>query len=215
MNSLPNVIDRTRDPSRTRENILEIATREFADNGYSGARIDRIAERTQCTKRMIYYYFGGKEQLWIAVLDRAYSGIREAEQRLDVEGLEPEAAMRRLAELTYDHHTAHPDFLRLVSVENIHRGTHIAKSTALASTNRPVIELIDRILQRGREVGAFRSDIDALDVHMLISAYCVFPVANSHTFGVLFGRDLRDPARHAHQRQILGDMLSAYLTGTR
>lgn len=205
-------IDRTRDADRTRENILEVATREFADHGYSGARIDKIAEQTQCTKRMIYYYFGSKEQLWIAVLERAYSGIRETEQDLDVEGLDPTAAIRRLAELTYDHHTAHPDFLRLVSVENIHRGEHIAKSTAVASSNRPVIELLERILARGRETGVFRTGVDALDVHMMISAYCVFPVANAYTFGVLFGRDLRDPARHAHQRQLLGDMLVAYLT---
>lgn len=207
-------IDRTRDAARTRENILDVATREFADNGYSGARIDQIAEQTQCTKRMIYYYFGSKEQLWIAVLERAYSGIRAAEQQLDVEGLDPTSAMRHLAELTYDHHTAHPDFLRLVSVENIHRGVHIAKSTEVASSRRPVIELIERILQQGRKAGIFRTDVDALDVHMLISAYCVFPVANSHTFGVLFGRDLVDPARHDHQRQMLGDMLLAYLTAT-
>lgn len=208
----PNVIDRPRDAARTRANILDEATHEFAENGYSGARIDKIAERTNCTKRMIYYYFGGKEQLWIAVLERAYAGIRDAEQSLDVEDLDPESAIRRLAELTYDHHTAHPDFLRLVSVENIHRGTHIAKSAALVSSNRPVIALIERILKRGREVNVFRADVDALDVHMVISAYCVFPVANSHTFGVLFGRDLLDPARHEHQRRILGDMLLAYLT---
>lgn len=206
-------MDRTRDADRTREDILDVATREFADSGYSGARIDKIAEQTQCTKRMIYYYFGSKEQLWIAVLERAYSGIREAEQGLDVEGLDPTAAIRRLAELTYDHHTAHPDFLRLVSVENIHRGEHIAKSTAVASSNRPVIELLERILARGREIGVFRSGVDALDVHMMISAYCVFPVANAHTFGVLFGRDLMNPARHGHQRRLLGDMLVAYLTG--
>jgi AcrR family transcriptional regulator len=212
MDNRPVEMDRTRDAARTRENILDVATREFADNGYSGARIDKIAEQTRCTKRMIYYYFGSKEQLWISVLERAYAGIREAEQSLDVEGLDPAAAIRRLAELTYDHHTAHPDFLRLVSVENIHRGEHIAKSTAVASSNRPVIELIERILRRGHESGVFRTGIDALDVHMMISAYCVFPVANAHTFGVLFGRDLLDPSRHQHQRRLLGDLLVTYLT---
>jgi len=205
-------MDRTRDADRTREDILDVATREFADNGYAGARIDKIAEQTHCTKRMIYYYFGSKEQLWIAVLERAYSGIRETEQGLDVDGLDPAAAIRRLAELTYDHHTAHPDFLRLVSVENIHRGAHLAKSTAVASTRQPVIALIERILLRGHEQGVFRADVDALDVHMIISAYCVFPVANSHTFGILFGRDLLDSARHDHQRRLLGDMLVTYLT---
>lgn len=204
--------ERIRDADRTREDILAVATREFAEKGYSGARIDEIAERTSCTKRMIYYYFGGKEQLWIAVLERAYSGIRDTEQQLNVDDVDPVSAMRQLAEVTYDHHTAHPDFLRLVSVENLDRGVHIRKSEAVSSSNRPIIELIDHILRLGRDANLFRTDVDALDVHMLISAYCVFPVANSHTFGVLFGRDLLDPARHPHQRRMLGDMVVAYLT---
>src|SRR5438552_4881665 len=112
---------RRRDAQRTRANILDVARREFADRGYSGARVDQIAARTRTTKRMIYYYFGGKEQLWIAVLERAYAGIRAAEQSIDVEHLDPVSAIRRLAELTFEHHDSHPDFIRLVSIENIHR----------------------------------------------------------------------------------------------
>src|ERR1044072_8432215 len=115
------VADRRRDAERTRADILAVATEEFAQNGYAGARVDEIAAKTRTTKRMIYYYFGGKEQLYVAVLERAYTVIRELEQRLDVEHLEPAEAIRQLAELTFDHHEAHPDFIRLVSIENIHR----------------------------------------------------------------------------------------------
>src|SRR6476659_11168604 len=115
------------DAEKTRGNILTIATHEFARNGYNGARIDAIAAKTSTTKRMIYYYFGGKEQLYIAVLDAAYAAIRSAEGEVDVDGLDPRAAIRRLAELTFDHHESHPDFIRLVSIENIHRAEHIAK----------------------------------------------------------------------------------------
>ncbi|GAA3756271.1 AcrR family transcriptional regulator [Spinactinospora alkalitolerans] len=204
---------RVRDAARTRTEILDVAAREFAERGYAGARVDEIAARTRTTKRMIYYYFGGKEQLYIKVLERAYSRIRETEQTLDVAGLEPAEAIRHLAELTYDHHTANPDFIRLVGIENIDRGEHIAKSEVLANLSTPVIDLIAAILERGRGQGVFRADTDAVDVHMMISAYCVFPVANRHTFTTIFHRDPLDPSRHDHHRRMLGDMVVAYLTG--
>ena len=204
--------ERQRDAERTRAEILAVATREFSEHGYSGARVDEIAERTRTTKRMLYYYFGSKEGLYIAVLEQAYAGIRAAEQRIDVDHLDPETAIRRLAELTFDHHEAHPDFIRLVSIENIHRAEHMAKSGRLANLNNPAIDLIARILERGRAEGVFHRDVDAIDVHTMISAFCVFRVANRHTFGTLFRRDLLDPGRREHYRQMLGDMVVEYLT---
>jgi AcrR family transcriptional regulator len=205
--------ERQRDAVRTKQEILEVATREFADRGYAGARVDEIAARTRTTKRMIYYYFGGKEQLYIAVLEAAYAGIRSAEREVDVDHLDPRAAIRRLAELTFDHHESHPDFIRLVSIENVHRGEHIAKFSSFAHLNSPAIELIGRILDRGRAEGLFRREADAIDVHMLISSFCVFRVANRHTFGTIFDRDLLDPARREHYRAMLGDLVVDYLTG--
>jgi TetR/AcrR family transcriptional regulator len=201
-----------RDPGRTRNEILEVATREFVERGYAGARVDDIAARTSTTKRMIYYYFGGKERLYIAVLERAYAAIRSAEQDVDVDHLDPTAAIRRLAELTFDHHESHPDFIRLVSIENIHHAEHMAKSTRLANLNTTAIDLIAGILERGRAEGAFRREVDAVDLHMMISAFCVFRVANRHTFGTIFGRDLTDPALRDRYRQMLGDMVVDYLS---
>jgi AcrR family transcriptional regulator len=203
---------RRRDPERTRREILEVATHEFADLGYDGARVDEIAARTRTTKRMIYYYFGGKRQLYVAVLERAYAQIRTAEQGVNVDHLEPVAAIRRLAETTFEHHETHPDFIRLVSIENIHRGEHVAQLTSLVALNTPAIQLIDGILRRGRAQRLFREDVDAIDVHMAISAFCFFRVANQYTFGTLFGRDLVDPALRDHYRGMLGDMIVYYLT---
>ena len=148
------VTEHRRDPGRTRNEILDVATREFAERGYAGARVDDIAALTRTTKRMIYYYFGGKEQLYIAVLERAYAEIRSAEQDVDVDHLDPTAAIRRLAEVTFDHHEAHPDFIRLVSIENIHHAEHVAKSTRLANLNTPAIDLLAGILERGRADGS-------------------------------------------------------------
>ncbi len=201
-----------RDAERTRADLLAVATEVFAESGYSGARVDEIAERTRTTKRMIYYYFGGKEQLYMAVLENAYRGIREAEQRLQVDHVDPVVAMRRLAELTFDHHLDHQAFIRLVSIENIHRGEFISRLDSLRTLAQPATSLLDEILARGREQGAFRIDVDALDVHMVISAYCVFQVANRYTFGFLFGVDFTEISQRAHMRRMIGDVVVGWLT---
>src|SRR3954465_14912003 len=160
---------RQRDPARTQAEILDVATREFAEHGYSGARVDEIAARTRTTKRMLYYYFESKAGLYTAVLERAYAQIRAADKIVAVEHLDPLAAIRRLAELTFDHHESHPDFIRLVSIENIHRAEHMAKSERLAHLNMQAIERIERILERGRADGVVRRDADAVDLHAMIS----------------------------------------------
>jgi AcrR family transcriptional regulator len=202
---------RQRDPEQTRAEILQVAADEFAEHGFAGARVDRIAAQIRTTKRMIYYYFGSKDDLYLAVLERAYAAIRRAEQEIDVEHLDPIAAIRRLAVLTFDHHEANPSFLRLVSIENIHRAEHLRRSSQIANLNVPVIDLIARILKRGYASGTFVRRVDAIDLHMMISAFCVFRVSNQHTFGVLFDRDLTSPDLRARYRKMLADMVVSYL----
>src|SRR5579884_279094 len=166
--------ERVRDPERTRREILEIASREFAEHGFDGGRIDEIAASTSTTKRMIYYYFGSKEGLYIEVLRNAYRAIRAAEQQVDVDHSDPVAAIRQLAELTFDYHEAHPDFIRLVSIENIAFAQHMAKFESFAELNSPAIALIEKILAQGYAEGSFRRKVEAIDLHMVISALCVF-----------------------------------------
>jgi AcrR family transcriptional regulator len=174
--------------------------------------VDEIAERTRTTKRMLYYYFESKEGLYAEVLKTAYAEIRGKEQAIDVEHLDPVAAIRRVAELTFDHHEAHPDFIRLVAIENIHRAEHLAELPDLAELGSPALDVIGTILARGREAGTFTRDVDALDVHMIISSFCVFRIANRHTFGTLFGRDLVAPDLRDHYRRMIGDLVVGYLT---
>jgi AcrR family transcriptional regulator len=202
---------RRRDAERTRAELLNVATEEFAERGYSGARVDEIANRTRTTKRMIYYYFGGKEQLYLAVLERAYAEIRAAERAVDVDHLDPVAAVRRLAEVTFDHHEAHPAFIKLVGVENAQYAKHMTHVANLVDLNSSAVALLDGVLERGAADGVFRSDVDPLDVHMLISSFCFFRVANRHTFGALFDRDLLDPERRVFYRTMLGDLVTGYL----
>src|ERR1044072_6203598 len=178
-------------PEQTRREILDVATTAFAEKGLSGARVDEIAARTRTTKRMIYYYFESKEGLYAAVLEAAYATIRPKERTIELDRLDPVAAIRRLAELTFDHHESHPEFIRLVAIENIHRAEHLAGRENFAGENSRAIELIEAILERGRADGSFTRDIDAVDVHMMISAFCVFRVANRHTIGAIFDQSGR------------------------
>ncbi|WP_198411128.1 TetR/AcrR family transcriptional regulator [Microbacterium suaedae] len=208
----PGSVPRARDAERTRRELLDVASEVFADVGYSGARVDEIAARTRTTKRMIYYYFGGKEQLYIAVLERAYRGIREAEGRIDVAGLEPLEALRAIAEATYDHHVHHSEFIRLVMIENIHRGEFLKRIDSLRELGQPAVDTLERILVRGREDGSFRDDIAAFDLHMLISSYCVFQVANQHTFGHLFDRDILSDPTASRAREMLADIVASWVS---
>src|SRR5690606_29584222 len=122
---------RTQDPEGAKRNIIEVASAEFALNGLSGARIDEIADRTRFSKRMIYYYFGDKEGLYLTVLENAYRTVRDGEAKLDIDGLEPMDALRRLVEFTFDHHHRHEEFIRMVMIENIHHGEYLDRSKVI------------------------------------------------------------------------------------
>src|SRR5689334_15125179 len=130
---------RTNDPERTKANILQVAEEEFGEKGLAGARIDQIAEATRTSKRMIYYYFGSKEGLYLAVLEEAYRRVREVESELKLQDLEPEEALRRLVAFTFDHHLHHESYIRLVMSENIHRGEFLARSQRIQELNVPAI----------------------------------------------------------------------------
>ena len=196
---------RIADPERTRQDILAVAREEFVENGLSGARVDAIAARTRTTKRMIYYYFGSKDGLYLAVLEQAYASIRAIEGDLDLARLPPVQALRRLTEFTFDYHADNPDFVRLVSIENIHRGRHLRQSEAVAKLNVTVIRSLAEILERGRREGLFRDDIAPVDMHMLISAFCFYRVSNRYTFGHIFDQDIDAPGLRARHRALVAD----------
>ena len=202
---------RTNDPERTMADIVEVATREFADKGLAGARIDEIAAATRTSKRMIYYYFGSKEGLYIAVLEHAYQAIRNTEAALHLDDLAPEQALRELVGATVDYQLAHPEFTRLVMTENIHRGEFLAQSKAIRDLNMPAIAAIAKVYQRGCATGQFRPGLDPLDLHMSISALAVFNVANKHTFSLIFQRDLDLPAAVAARRDSIVEMVLRFV----
>ena len=202
---------RINDPERTRAEILEAATQEFAEKGLAGARVDLIAEATRTSKRMIYYYFGSKEGLYIAVLEQEYRRIRETEARLHLDDLPPEDALRKLVGSTVDYHLGHPAFTRLVMTENIHRGQYLAQSASIRQLNVPAIDGLRSLYERGVAQGVFRAGIDPVDVHMSISALSVFNVANRHTFSLIFQRDLDDARAMGSRRDSIVDMVLRFV----
>jgi AcrR family transcriptional regulator len=202
---------RIQDPEGTRRNIIEIATDEFADKGFSGARIDDIAARTNTSKRMIYYYFGDKEGLFIDVLEQAYSRIRQIETTLELDHIEPVSALRALVGFTFDYQNANENFIRLVMVENIHKGIHLARSRIIEELNLSAITTLRDIYRRGRMAGVFRDGIDEIDLHMSISALCFFNVANRATFSRIFKREMATPDALARRREVVIDTIIRYV----
>ncbi|MGE0097335.1 MAG: TetR/AcrR family transcriptional regulator [Hydrogenophaga sp.] len=204
-------VSRTNDPERTMANILEIAMAEFADKGLAGARIDEIAAATRTSKRMIYYYFGSKEGLYLAVLEESYRRMREIESQQHLQDLAPEAALRRLVEFTYDHHHSHENYIRLVMSENMNRGQFLAQSKSIQELNVPAISSIRQLYERGVADGVFRPGLDPIDIHASISALSFFNVSNRHTFGLIFKRDMDSPEALAARRASITDMVVRFV----
>jgi AcrR family transcriptional regulator len=202
---------RTNDPERTMADILEVATREFAEKGLSGARIDAIAEAMRTSKRMIYYYFGSKEALYLAVLEESYRRIRAIESEAHLDDLAPEDALRKLVGHTVDYQWAHPEFVRLVQSENIHRAAYLSQSKIIRKLNATAIDGLKRVVERGQKAKVFRTGIDAIDLHMSISALSVFNVANRHTFSLIFQRDLESHAALVARRDSIIEMIVRFV----
>jgi AcrR family transcriptional regulator len=198
---------KARAPEATRQDIVDVATREFAQNGLSGARVDEIAAKTGSSKRMIYYYFGDKDGLYLAVLEEAYRKVRTTEAQLDLEHLRPKDALKKLVEFTFDHHHSNEAFIRLVMIENIHHGDYLARSKTIQELNVSAIGELERVYQRGVKDGIFRKGLHAIDLHWQISALCFFNVSNRATFSQIFRVDLASKKALANLRAQVVDMV--------
>jgi AcrR family transcriptional regulator len=192
---------RANDAEQTKRDIISVATEEFAHKGLDGARIDQIAARTRTSKRMIYYYFGSKEGLYISVLEEAYRNIRNIEHDLNVEHLSPQDALRELVAFTFDRHQDNPDFVRLVANENLHHGKYLKQSKNIPNLNVPAIDTVRRIVERGKSEGVVRDDVDPIDLHMSISALCFYSVSNRYSFSTIFKVDMTSPTALAARRE--------------
>ena len=183
-----------RDADATRARILKAAKKEFARRGLAGARVDRIAERAQANKRMLYHYFGSKEKLFQTVLEAAYLDIRHAEQKLALDELAPPEALKSLVRFTWEYYLKNPEFITLVNSENLHRARHIKSLPRLPEAMSGLITMVERILRRGQESGDFRAGIDARQLNITIAAIGFYYLTNKYTGSFLFKRDLMSDA---------------------
>ncbi len=198
-------------PEANRARILAAATVEFASRGFKGASMDAIAARTDTTRALINYYFGGKERLYLAVLERVYAEIRTAEIKLDLDHLPPAEAIRCIVEFTYNYYLEHEDFVRLVVAENQAKGRHMKKSPAMRTVNRPIVETLGAVIARGQADGTFRADVDPIEVHMSIAALGMFNVTNQYTFGAIFQRAMGAKGDVPKRRRMVVDMVLSWL----
>jgi AcrR family transcriptional regulator len=210
-NSRPRSRSKSRVGEATKREILIAAMTEFAEKGLKGARVDDIAAKTRTTKPMIYYHFGSKEKLYAAVMEEAYVRGREKEQGLHLDDLPVQQAMQRLVEVTFDHHAANPDYVRLVCVENMERARHIGKRPTLVQRNAIAIETVRTLLERGEREGIFRTGLDPWHVHFLINSFCFMRVSNRYTWNAVFEKDLWDPEDAALQRQLIIEAVLRYV----
>ena len=198
-------------PEANRTRILAAAIEEFALRGYKGASMDAIAARTHTTRALINYYFGSKERLYLAVLERVYAEIRDAERSLELDHLPPVDAMGRIVDFTYDYYVQHEYFVRLVVAENQARGRHMKRFPSLRTLNRPIVDLLGTVLARGQADGTFRRDVEPVDVHMTIAALGMFNVTNQYTFGTLFQREMGAKGDVARRRATVVDIVQSWL----
>ena len=203
-----------RDPERTRGRILEAAKAEFAAHGLGGARVDRIAAQADANKRMLYYYFGNKDDLFLAVLEDAYVHIREAEKALRLTEIDPPEAIRRLVAFTWEYYLEHPEFMTLLNSANLHRARHLEKSTKVRSLHSPFVAMIEEILERGRKNGVFRAGVDPVQLYVSIAALTYFYLGNKYTLSAIFGRDLLSPRARAERLAHMTDLVLGYLFKT-
>lgn len=190
---------------KSRRVLLLAARHAFADKGLTGARVDEIARGAGMNKQMLYHYFGNKEGLYTAVLADVYSEIRLREQELDLSRLPAEEAMRRLVEFSFDFLFENPDFVRILSDENSHRGVHLNDGDSVGEMNRPIIELLGATLKRGVDDGVFRRGLDPLHVYLSFAGMAFFYFSNGHTLSRAFGRDLLEPASVSERRAHIVD----------
>lgn len=208
----PNAPKLTRDADRTREDILRVAAHAFARDGLAGARVDEIAELTQTSKRMIYYYFESKEGLYRAVLDRCYDDIRTREASAHRADLDPKAALANLVRVKFDYHHDHIDFIRLVMVENINQGEHIRGLAEPRVRGKFALKQLQEVIDRGVTEGIFRAGLDVLDIHTTISALCFYNVSNRWTVKHILEVDMADPAYVTRRRDAVVDTVMRYVT---
>ena len=200
-----------RDSERSKAAILLAARQEFSRAGLGGARVERIAEKAAVDKKLVYYYFKDKDSLFAAVLESVYAEIRDAQLYLDLKGMPPLNALRRMVEFTWDYYIAHPEFITLLNSENLHRARHLRSSQRIHEVNSPLLQALEDIVVRGQKQGLFRAGIDPMQLYITIAGCSYFYLSNIHTLSASFNRDFTTPKMLTQRLAHITEVISAYV----
>ncbi|MFZ4479582.1 MAG: TetR family transcriptional regulator [Rhodoferax sp.] len=189
----------------TRERILKAAIKVFAKSGFAGGRVEQISRAAKSYDRMIYYYFGSKEKLFIAALEEIYRRFCAAEAQIDLDLAQPAQALRTLVLFTWNYYQKHPEFITLLNSENLHRGRHVSKSMRAREYSATAISLLEGVLKSGIRTQVFRSDVDARDIYLTIASLSYFYLSNRFTLTAFLGENLEAPVALAHWEEFITD----------
>lgn len=175
---------------RTKHNILKAAVTVFSKEGFTGGRIEQISSLANSNDRMIYYYFGNKEKLFICVLEHIYASFNQAEAKLRLDLADPEQALRQLVAFIWDYYVKHPEFVTLLATENLHQGKHVKQSQNLTALAGEAVGVLRPIIEAGQAQGLFRADIDIQHSYLMIASLCYFYNSNRYTLSSFLAVDL-------------------------
>jgi AcrR family transcriptional regulator len=198
----------------TRDKILRAAIDIFAKNGFAGARVEKISQAAGSTDRMIYYYFGSKERLFVAALETIYKELGDAEASLDLSGLSADQAVREIIRFTWNHYLTHPEMLTLLGNENLHRGKHLSRSKCVKELSFPLLAILSDVLARGVKQKIFRTDVNATDLYIAMCALGYFYLSNRFTLSAFLGVDLMAPAALTHWRDVIETVILRFVQRT-
>lgn len=192
----------------TREAILKAATLVFAKHGFSGGRVEHISRLAKTHDRMIYYYFGSKEKLFIEVLETTYQRLNEAEAALEIDLSDPLQALCTVVRFNWRYFLEHPEFITLLNSENLHQGRHVKKSTKVAQLSSPAVNVLAKILKAGTRQGLFRKDVSARELYLTIAALGYFYLSNRHTLSAFLNTELLKKSAIERWRESMVDTVT-------
>jgi len=205
------MLKRTSLPEGARERILRTAITEFSEKGYSGARVLTICRKSRVNPRMIYHYFGGKDRLYVAVLEHVLGELRAEELKLDFEHVTPADGMMQLFDFTYEHFGKHPELIHILSGENLLRARFLKKSSRTPVVASPLISMIGELLKRGQKAGVFRRGIDPLQFYVTMVGFAYFHRSNAHTLSIIFKTDILKADWQAEHKRYAKEMMLGFL----
>ncbi len=200
-----------RDAAAARKRILKAALAEFCEKGLDGARTAGIAARAKCNIRMLYHYFGNKEGVYLAALERVYAQLRAREEKLDLLHLDPEAGIAALVEFTYDYILSHQEFIKMICIENIQQGKLLRRLESVPQGAMPLVKSIKTLLRRGQKQGIFHKRVDPVQLYVSILSLSYVHISNKYTLSITFDQDLADSEWLAARREHVLNMVLGFL----